>query len=287
MADLAKLARKEKWCYHNSKDKYIILKIYLQYTFYQVFSQNKLKEDPSSSFACFNTGLKTESYEDIYGILLKSQDKNIPQPYIFQGFSTAASQGLGKIVVEHFNPLPQKANYIHSSDDLVYNSNSDIHTDYHHIILDNLDRFPLSFLKALVLPFKEENKLLSQIEKEKSAFTKDKLFSKLEKLVEKNDTLFSLLRISLEASISKAIRMVNYDYRNALPSFFPTRNVMSLMLPLEFTNNDEVEAVLLIERTPSGNYQGQTILTLKQCYVNARLISPLENSFLNPTKIED
>ena len=44
MAELAKLARKEKWCYHNSKDKYIILKIYLQYTFYQVFSQNKLME---------------------------------------------------------------------------------------------------------------------------------------------------------------------------------------------------------------------------------------------------
>ena len=62
---------------------------------------------------------------------------------------------------------------------------------------------------------------------------------------------------------------------------------MSLMLPLEFGNKDEVEAVLLIEKTQSGNYQGQTILTLKQCYVNARLILPLENSFLNPAKIED
>ena len=287
MAELAKLARKEKWCYHNSKDKYIILKIYLQYTFYQVFSQNKLMEDKASSFACFNTGLKTESYEDIYAILQKSSDKSIPQPYIFQGFSTAGSQGLGKIVVEHFNPLPLKASYLTSNNDLIFNANSDIHTDYHHIILDNLDRFPIDFLKTLVRPFKEENRLLEQIEKEKSAFTRDKLFSKLEKLVEKNDNLFTYLRISLEASISKAIRMVNYDYRNALPSFFPTRNVMSLMLPLEFSNNDEVQAVLLIERTPSGNYQGQTILTLKQCYVNARLISPLENSFLNPSKIED
>ena len=81
--------------------------------------------------------------------------------------------------------------------------------------------------------------------------------------------------------------MVNYDYRNALPSFFPTRDVMSLMLPLIFSDDEKPSCVLLIEKTPSGNYQGQTILTLKQCYVNARLISPLDNSFLNPNEIED
>ncbi len=139
----------------------------------------------------------------------------------------------------------------------------------------------------MTLPFPEERKILLKIEKERNPFVKDKLFSKLEGLIEKNEVLFSLLRVSLTSAIQKAIRMVQYDYRNALPSFFPTRNVMSMMLPLKFTHQDEVEAVLLIEKTPSGNYQGQTILTLKQCYVNARLISPLENTFLDPGKIED
>lgn len=285
--ELASLARKEKWCYHNSKDKHVILKIYLQYTFYQVVTQNKLLINNESNFACFNTGLISDSYEDIYCILIKSQDKSIKQPYIFQGFAISASQGLGKIVIEHFNPLPKKATYFDSFDNLIFDNSTPIHTDYRHIILDNLDRFPLSFLNQMVLPFKEEKKIVETIEKEKSAFIKDKLYSKLEKLIEKNEMLFTLLRISLEASIQKAIRMVNYDYRNALPSYFPTRNVLSLMLPLQFTNKDEVEALLLIEKTPSGNYQGQTIFTLKQCYVNARLISPLENTFLNPDKIED
>ena len=59
------------------------------------------------------------------------------------------------------------------------------------------------------------------------------------------------------------------------------------MLPLEFDPNYGIEAVLLVEKTQSGNYQGQTIFTLKQCYVNARLISPLENTFLDPDKIND
>ncbi len=287
MEDLASIARKEKWCYHNSKDKHIILKIYLQYTFYQIYSQKKIAVDEKTGYCCFNTGLKSPEYEDIYAVLRKNKSKEIRQDYLFEGFSLSGSQGLGKIIVEHFNPLPQKATFIKSNDDLIFNTSADIHTDIHHILIDNLDRFPISFLENMTLPFAEERKILLKIEKERNPFVKDKLFSKLENMIEKNEVLFSLLRVSLTSSIQKAIRMVQYDYRNALPSFFPTRNVMSMMLPLKFTNQDEVQAVLLIEKTPSGNYQGQTILTLKQCYVNARLISPLENTFLNPGKIED
>ncbi len=287
MEELSSIARKEKWCYHNSKDKHIILKIYLQYTFYQIYSQKKIAVDEKTGYCCFNTGLKSPEYEDIYAVLRKNKSKEIRQDYLFEGFSLSGSQGLGKIIVEHFNPLPQKATFIKSNDDLIFNTSADIHTDIHHILIDNLDRFPLSFLENMTLPFAEERKTLLKIEKERNPFVKDKLFSKLESMIEKNEVLFSLLRVSLTSSIQKAVRMVQYDYRNALPSFFPTRNVMSMMLPLKFTNQDEVQAVLLIEKTPSGNYQGQTILTLKQCYVNARLISPLENTFLDPGKIED
>ncbi len=287
MEELAFLARKEKWCYHNSKDKHIILKIYLQYTFYQIYSQKKIAVDQKTGYCCFNTGLKSPEYEDIYAVLRKNVSKDIEQDYLFEGFSLSGSQGLGKIIVEHFNPLPSKATFITGNDDLIFNTSADIHTDIHHILIDNLDRFPFSFLENMTLPFVEERKILLKIEKERNPFVKDKLFSKLESMIEKNEVLFSLLRVSLTSSIQKAIRMVQYDYRNALPSFFPTRNVMSMMLPLKFTSQDEVEAVLLIEKTPSGNYQGQTILTLKQCYVNARLISPLENTFLDPGKIED
>lgn len=284
---LAEITKEESWCYHNSKDKHIILKIYLQYTFYQIISQNKLKFNKATSFACFNTGLKNEELEDIYAILLKSKDKSISQEYIFQGFTIAASQGLGKIIIEQFNPLPEKASYINSDSDLIFKDNAYIHTDYNHIILDNLDRFPLTFLQAICAPFKNENKIVTSIAKERNAFIKDKLYTKLEKCIEANTILFNSLKVYLESSVNKAIRLAKYDFRNALPSFFPTRNVMSLMLPLTFYPSNEIQAVLLIEKTPALNYQGQTILTLKQCYVNARLIGPLENTYLNPKKIED
>ena len=284
---LAALAIPEAWCYHHSKDKHIILKIYLQYTFFRIVNQNKLSYDKKSGYACFNTGLKNAEYEDIYAVLTKNSDKKIKQEYVFNGFAVSGGQGLGKIIVEHFNPLPLKASYISSSDELFFDPLAEIHTDYRHIILDNLNRFPIEFLQSLTFAFAEERNIVTSIIQAKNDYQRDKLYAKLEKAVSKNETLCQLLKLTLENAINKAKRMVSYDYRNALPSYFPTRDVMSLMLPLEFVSGSGPQAVLLIEKTASGNYQGQTMLTLKQCYVNARLIGALDNTFLNAKNIED
>lgn len=285
--ELSLLAKKEKWCYHHSSDPLVILKIYFPYTYYRLVNENKVIYDSKSGFAAFNTGLKTDEYEDIYAVLLKSKDSSIEKKYIFQGFTVCGTQGLGKIIIEHFNPLPMMAEYIEDKSNLIFDTDAEIHTDDRHIILDNIKRFPLSYLSTMTAPFPEEKKLLETIKKTKNEIAKDNLFIKLEKAIEKNNFLYSLLKVSLDNTIAKAKRMVKYDYRMALPSFFPTRNVISMMLPLEFTTGNGIEAVLLVEKTQSGNYQGQTILTLKQSYVNARLISSLENTYLDPGKIED
>ncbi len=285
--ELALLAKKEKWCYRHSKDPYVILKIYLQYTYYRLQSQNKISLNEKSGFAAFNTGLKTNEYEDIYAVLLVSKDKTIQEKYLFQGFTVSASQGLGKIIVEHFNPLPHKAVYIDDPEEIYFDTTKDIHTDEKHIILDNIDRFPIDYLSTMVAPFNEEKSILDSIKKTKSDVNKERLYRKLENSIEKNNLLYTLLKTSLDNTIVKAKRMVEYDYRTALASFFPTRNVISMMLPLEFNSTNGIEAVLLVEKTQSGNYQGQTILTSKQAYVNARLLSPLEHTYLDPSKIED
>lgn len=284
---LAELAKSESWCYKNSKDPNVILKIYLQYTFFQLVSQNKVLVEPLSGFVCFNTGLVSKSYDPIYAVLLVNHDPSLKEKYLFQGFTLAASQGLGKIIVEHFSPLPERATYITKPQDLFFDYTKQLHIDYQHIILDNLDRFPLSFLKNLSAPFEDEKKLLSQISREKSDFSRQKLFEKLEEDVKKNTTLFAMLRACFDSAVSKAIKAAGCDLRYALPSFFPTRSVMSIMLPLSFDEGEGPEAALLCELMPSGSYQGQTILTLKQCYVNARLIGPLSYTFLKAKEIED
>lgn len=285
--DLAQLARKEDWCYHNSKDRYIILKIYLQYTFYRLVSQEKIKIDQKSGFVCFNTGLVTNDYEPIYAVLLKNQDKTIKEDYLFQGFSIAGIQGYGKVIVEHFCPLPQKATYFDDPNVLYLPQDAEIHSDLPHILRDNLDRFPLPFLEKLSAPFEEIHKVVLQIKKERSDIRKERLYGLLSDKVQKSEFFLALLKTSLEMAISRGIRMIRYDNRLLLPTFFPTRNVFSLMLPLAFETSEKVDAVLILEKTQSGNYQGQTILTLKQSYVNSRLIAPLDRSYLKASEIED
>ena len=284
---LAQLARKEDWCYHNSKDHYIILKIYLQYTFYRLVTQKKIKVDEKSGFACFNTGLVTNDYEPIYAVLLKNQDKSIKEDYLFQGFSIAGIQGYGKIIVEHFSPLPEKATYFDDPNVLYLPPDVEIHSDIPHILKDNLDRFPLNYLEKLSAPFEDIHKVILQIKKEKNDTKIERLYNTLSEKVQKSDLFLALIKTALEMAIRRGIRMIRYDNHLLLPTFFPTRNVFSLLLPLSFESDDKVDAVLILEKTQSGNYQGQTILTLKQSYVNSRLIAPLEHSYLKAHEIED
>jgi len=287
MKDLAALAKKEPWCYHGSKDPYLILKIYLQYTYYRLAKQGKVLFDEGSGFAAFNTGLVSENYDDIFCVLMKNQDPKYPETYLFQGFTIAASQGLGKVIVEHFSPLPTKASYFTGPEDLFFDPTRDLHTDYQHILLDNIDRFPIAFLKKVSSPFAEEKALVDKISKEKASFVQERLFDHLQDDLRSNSAFFDFLRASFDQAVERAYKITNYDYRFALPSYFPTRDVMSIMLPLTFDSTKGPEAALLCERMPSGSYQGQTILTLKQCYVNARLLGPLSHSFLDADKIED
>ena len=285
--ELASLAKKEKWCYRHSKDEFIILKIYLQYTFATIWKQKLFIFNNDTGFGAFNTGLVTDDYQVIYGIVQRNNLKDSTVPYLFEGFATAGSQGLGKTLVESFNPLPHKAKYLTDIKDAFFDPNSLVYTDFEHIINDNLDRFPIDFLKTIFVPFKSEYQLLSKVIKENNEFKRQFLYKKISESLKKNDLLYNLLHSALYTTIERSKRMVEHDYRLALPSFFPTRNVMSMMLPLIFDTKKGVQAVLLVEHNNIGNYQGQTLLTLKQCYVNARLISPLDHSFLNPDEIED
>ena len=60
---------------------------------------------------------------------------------------------------------------------------------------------------------------------------------------------------------------------------------MSLMLPLCLTEEETPDVALVVELTQSGNYQGQTILTIPQAYIDARLMCRITGDWLNPSQI--
>ena len=116
-------------------------------------------------------------------------------------------------------------------------------------------------------------------------FQRDGIMSRISQLLDDNSKLFNRLRNRLQDAIDLAIKQVRWNYKTAIPCFFPTRNVMSLMLPLCLEDDGRADAALVVELTRSGVYQGQTILTLQQAYLDARLVCRPNSEWLQTTNI--
>lgn len=281
--ELSKLARKESWCYINSKDKYIILKIYLQYTFYKLSTENKIAISDDKKYLAFNTGLVDDNFQYIYLLAyLKDKEKN---NYSFLTFTTVGVKGNGKLIVENFNPIPLKADYINNPSELYFDVNENLVIDYDHILIDNLPRLPFSFILSSTNNV-EISKLIKQF-LVSSPIQKEKIYEDLKNIVRKDKYTYQNLKFALEKAIDYVLKEVENDYHIVLPCYYPSRNALSLLLPLKLGKKNTIDCFLVVEKMPSNNYQGQTILPVKQAYTNARLIGPTTYTYLDPDKIND
>lgn len=280
LKDLSKLAKKEEWCFKNSKDKFLILKIYLQYTFSKLYLDNQICFSKDETLLSFNTGLFTSSMEEIYfiGHLKDKKEKK----YCFDSFTTIYSSIDGKKIIQNFNPLPKRATYIKDTSELYFSKDNMIISNYEHILLDNITRIPLKFIFKYTI-----NKKIKEIVKriEKSNSNTDKLYYALTCEIKKDESTYSNLKFALEKAITLSIKEASENYHLSLASYYPTRDVISLLLPLKL--NEKIDCFLLIEKMSSSNYQCQTILTLKQAYTNSRLISSLDYAYLKASEIDD
>lgn len=88
----------------------------------------------------------------------------------------------------------------------------------------------------------------------------------------------------LDDAIELAQKRVEWNFKTAVPAFYPTKNTMSLLLPLDLTENEQPDVALVVELMESGAYIGQTILTMKMAYNNARLICRPDSDWLNTSR---
>ena len=145
LADLERLASPEPWGFADDRSRTrTILWSYLCYTFYKLKGEAKILEDTHRQIAAFNTGLFDVTYEPIYACFSPGTGD---RPWQFEAFCKAASGKWGKRLVDAFNPLPQKASFFTRKEDLLFDTTKAIHRDVDHILLDNLDRLPLNFLR--------------------------------------------------------------------------------------------------------------------------------------------
>lgn len=293
LSTLAELALDEPWDFNDVSEsgvpdktkRYDILHNYIRYTFYRLTLEDKVGFSEDEDFAAFNTGLVDDHYEDIFACFEASgADKR--QPWTFAGFCTAGTGKYGKRLVREMNPLPQPASYLQRKEDLLFDLDREVVCDIRHIVVDNVDRLPVGFLRDELASSPECRGILAGIE-ELGEQGRQVRYDRLRHVILNDARLFTRLANSINAAIEQARRQVRWNYRTAVPAYYPRTNRMSLLLPLDLTGSGKPDEALVVELQKSGNYQGQTIVAMAQAYRDARLLCRPYIDWLSPASIID
>jgi len=275
---LAELALEEAWHFGtapNPHNPYPILDNYLRYTFFRLQKEDKVSEN--DSHAAFNTGLVDRLYDPIYALFTRN---NRPAPrWRLYDFCVPGKGPSDRRLTSAFAPLPGPASYFSSNFDMLLDTSQEIHVDYEHVIYDGVERerFPQEFLAHNVprgFDFKDY----------RSMSTPDKLafLQELRTAIEADLQCTRAIRNRLEDAKSLAEKRTRWNFKTAIPQYYPRYDVMSLLLPLALVNDEVVDISLVVTRNPSGSYQGRTILPLSWAYKNARLVCRPDSDWLIP-----
>jgi hypothetical protein len=277
----------ERWCFGSEVDNqnpFPILWNYLKYTYFRLFKEHKIKTSSLSGrdVASFNTGLVDKRYEPIYAFF----DRNLNlgrQPWYFKSFCIAGENLDGKDLVRCFRPLPPPPHYFSRVEDMIYDVNAgEPEVDWEHVIIENIDRLPL--------PFLEEQKPKDFTFRPLSGMTfneRDDFFNELRNAIEKDARTYRAIKNRLADALELAIKRTRWNFKTAIPQYYPRNNEMTLLLPLAIISDDKIDIALVVEKTHSGNYLGHTILPLDWAYMNARLVCRPDSDWLVPSTITD
>lgn len=297
--ELAEKALAEKWYYGaaNAADaeNYPILKNYLAYTFKRLVFEDKIlygdvadAEHAGEEYAAFNTGLVDQKYEYIYALFKKNTMS--PQPYWYLLDFVVAGEQSGKTLARLFYPLPKRADYFENQfRNMVYDTSTQLLCDYTHIIVERIGRFPLRFLQENCPPNMLEIdgvKLEEVYPKHAKDSERKHYFEQLGERIRNTPMVLNNLKNRLEAAIHLTLKRVEWNYKTAIPVYFPTRNLCSLLLPLCLSEESQVDLALVVEPLQSGAYQGQTVLPLDLAYNNSRLLTRPDSDWLRPDSIQ-
>ena len=278
---LRKIALDERWYYkkRNPDFPYPILSSYLHYTFFKL-SQEDGKIPTNEKYSVFNTGLVDNRYEPIYALF----EKNTTYTQIWKlvDFCIPGEGFAGKELVRNFKDMPKRAHCFGNVSDMLYDTRAGSpELDMKHIILDNAGRLPLHFLS--------ENKPKNFSIKNPDILTIEnrfKYYKDLANAIESDTKTYRSLTNRLKDAISLAIKRIEWNFKTAIPMYYPTENKMSLLLPLSLVDDEIVDVALVVEKTKSGNYIGHTILPLNWAYNNARLVARPDSDWLVAEQIE-
>ncbi len=285
MYALRNLALDERWSFGLADEPETDLPIlwnYLRFTFLRLQSEGKVGESfvEHAEFAAFNTGLVDKRYEPIFAVFKHNQ---IPkhQPWRIAGFCIAGEGREGKDLVRNFNPLPQPPHYFSRVEDMIYDVRAGKpEVDWEHVIIENIERLPIAFLIDHTPKGFELLDLLSLDRRDRLKYFRD-----LGAAIREDTRTYRAIKNRLADALDLAIKRTRWNFKTAIPQYYPRGNAMTLLLPLALVTEDNVDLALVVEKTRSGNYLGHTIFPLDWAYMNARLVCRPDSDWLVPTAI--
>lgn len=273
---LKSMALKERWSYSVEDENYPnpILAKYLKWTFVKLMRENKILY--SNEYAAFNTGLVDKFYKPIYAVFDKNKFNK--QPWHFIDFCVAGSSTVAaRKLTDNFSQLPERASYIQNYDDVIYDPSLPVDVNWEHIILENIDRLPIELLSQVCFGSFEvlDPSQLSDCDKKQ-------YYEELRNVLESNPMRLSIISSMMGMAVETAKHRVAWNYKTAIPVYYPTDDSVHLILPLALNikEPEEISIALVMTKTPSGRYRAVTIFTLDMAYSNARLVTKPSSDWL-------
>ena len=266
---------------------YPILDNYLLKMFIKVYRDRGISCSISQRYAVFNTGLVDRKYKDIYMLFEASSNETDHFPWHFIDFCVEGEERAGKILVSEFKQLPKRAKFFTDKSDLLFDADLGAPAlDTHHIIVENIDRLPFDFIKTnapkdfeLMSPEELEENTKAMGEWDKKEFLNN-YYEALRDAVNSDPRSLRHMSSDLEDALEVAMKRAGWNYKSAIPMYWIKGNKMCLFLPLCLVDDSKADVALVVNKTPSGRYQGETIYTLEWAYKCARLVCRPDSDWL-------
>ncbi|MDE6206323.1 MAG: DUF3825 domain-containing protein [Muribaculaceae bacterium] len=281
---LAHKALPEQWHFGGSKvENYSILKNYLQLTFERLQYEDELgKDEPgrktkirvsgNGKYCIFNTGLVDRVYSPVYAFFICNERPG-KQKWFFIDFVGSLDANMQNITREFGADLPQPAHYYNSVTDLVYNVEWPIGSFNWPHILDRCERMPEQFLIDNI-SWLDEVRINGRID-----------FTALSSRIKTDTLVLNRIKNRIEDAVGMALKRVRWNFKAAIPIYYPDRKQISLLLPLSLDGSGKPDVALVLEAISTGAYIAHTILTLDMAYTNARLITRTDSEWLTASRI--
>lgn len=286
LGDLARMVAPERWSYPGTEvapsaagaTRYGILREYLVVTFHRVRAQGKLGTSSAGDFAAFNTGLATPSGDDVFACF---EPCRVNTPWRFAGFALAGSGDLGRRITSELECIPQAATYLTSLDDVVPQPDARVALDFHTLLDDCLGRLPRGFLRDALADMEGPCGMLDRMgDTSLPVAQRTEAQVRLARFITGTPAVYRRLTRALDDAVDATIAACRRNYRLAVPVFDPAADAMKLLLPLCLVNDRQADVALVVQRQPSGIWQGTRFVSLPRAYVSARVVSAEQPQWL-------